>query len=200
MNGLLNFIDVVEDVEGAVTTSNATVDKHMRYDSANNKIYSYDLNCDKEIYVVVTINFADGGKTVIKKRVVIVQNLFMSMVDGATFNVSSNPVGLNLTTNDSLYTNKIYRVNKNGDKTYLNIQDYIEYDPVNVPTNTFAVASQYSNVVKISYHEEEPFLSLVGASLGSTTKQVTVLYNYCVTTNNGYYYLQYEFDILLIQA
>ena len=192
-----SFTVAFEDVEGVDYSTNTNAANHMRFEPSTKTIFSYDLNCDKDVWVVVTVKFADGGTTVIRKKVTIVQNLYIGMNEGVTFEVASNPRGM-LLTNDSYYTNTIYEIDKYGAIKYLNASDYIEYDSFNIPTNEFAVGEECKEYATITIADDTPYLSPINNRV-TNSMVIRVVYSFYIKTNNGGYYLDYDFYVKLLK-
>ena len=192
-----SFTVAFEDVEGVDFSTNTNAANHMRFDPATRVVSSYDLNCDKDVWVVVTVNFADGGTTVIRKKVTVVQNLFIGMNENTTFEVASNPRGM-LLTNDSYYTNTIYEIDQYGGIKYLNPSEYIEYDSFNIPTNEFSIAESCKQYATITIADDTPYLSPINSAV-TNDMVITVIYSFYIKTNNSGYYLDYNFNVKLIK-
>ena len=187
-----------EDVEGVDYSTNTSAVNHMRYNDATRTVFSYDLNCDKEVWVIVTVNFADGGTTVIRKKVTIVKNLYIGMKEGVTFKVGENPVGMPLT-NESNYEGNVYKIDRLGKKDpNTNVVDYIFYDVVNTPTNLFSIGDESASFAKITYRDDSPYLSPINEAI-TQTMQVRVVYSFYIQTNNSGYYLDYDLYVNLLK-
>ena len=192
-----SFEVAFEDVEGVDYSTNTNAANHMRFNAETRTIFSYDLNCDKDVWVVVTVNFADGGTTVIRKKITIVQNLYMSMNEGVTFEVASNPRGM-LLTNDSYYENTIYEIDKYGGIKELNPSEYIKYDSYNIPTNEFSIAESCKQYATITIADDTPYLSPINNAV-TNDMVITIVYSFYIKTNNSGYYLDYNFYVTLIK-
>ncbi len=185
-----NIKSALQSINVAFTNVNSNdiilANKHMFFDEVNYTIWSDDLNYDKEVNVVFTLVFIDGGRFVVNKTLTVKGNVELSLLNANL--TYSNSSSLLILTDESKYNYKVNNV-----QTELDLKKF-EYDNNNAKynKNTFTL-----NEYLVDRSEDVDYESFVvkvkpNSALEGLTIQSYIIFNYVTASN---YILKFNLPI-----
>lgn len=181
-----NLESISVDFVNAEANDNLLASKHMVFDDTNYTIWSDDLNYDKLVNVVFTLNFDGGGKFVINKTLTIEGNLELSLLNADI--TYSNGSSILILTDESKYNFKVNNV-----LTPLDFVNF-EYDnnSVKFNKNTFTLSEYLVDSSSEADYDSFVVKAKPNSSLEGLTIQTYIIFNYVTDSN---YILKFNLPI-----